>query len=106
MTDQTPETVAVPVELLRRVLNPSQEPSDALWQLEQLLPKPKPRLVAVNLDDYANDEKVAVYEMNHWPDLLTLLDAVADGLADRGWLSELGVQNLRADIRAALGVSE
>jgi hypothetical protein len=99
------ETVAVPVELLKhsaRVLRANEFEQEAL-DLIALLPKPKPRLVAVDpnalpMSYFAN----AAEWFDSQPDLLALLDEV---LKD-----EVLSPELRASIRQgfcdALGVDQ
>jgi len=105
MTDPTPATVAVPVELIKTKV---QEYEDGGWPVaanewRDLLPKLKPRLVAVDLGSvetlfYGSSIREL---LNAKPDLLTLLDDVCD---DR--LVFKDAADLKACIRAALGVTE
>jgi hypothetical protein len=164
MTDSAPATVAVPVELLRalvedeprisnlraaKALLPKQEPAiemtaamlereleqdqrvqawhriwahvkstapmavednrtatDYVLSLLPELPKPTPRLVAVDLDDlslYANDGvHISGVRLSRQPDLLTLLDDAVDKWFDSG---EGYRDELKSRIRNALGVN-
>jgi hypothetical protein len=112
MTDPTPATVAVPVELVKhaaRVLRANEFEQEALDMIA-LLPKPKPKLVAIdlkNLGSIGDGEAVgwdAYRLLSNQPDLLTLLDEAIDAVP------YLGVAGIGADIkvriRAALGVTE
>lgn len=93
--DDLPETVAVPVRLLRKLVE--DEPGDyAVREAKALLPRR--RIVAVE-DDGSNLSSVYLATL---PDLLTLLDSVLD--------DEVISPGLRASIRhafcAALEVTE
>jgi hypothetical protein len=105
MSQPKTDEVLVPVELVERVaeaLNTQGAWPQMAKDLRALIPKPKPRLVAVNLDDYANDERLSVYELNHWPDLLTVLDDVIESYW--GNLNEQRNRDgMKAAVRAALG---
>lgn len=101
MTNQE-ETVAVPVELLKdwssRMSGFDHGMAD---EMRAVLPKPKPRFVAVDLRKWNSGEPLGPGGINELPELLTLLDSI---LAD-----EVMSPELRASIRyafcAALGVT-
>lgn len=104
MTDSTPATVAVPVELLerfkleneRRVLTGTEK------ELIGFIPKPKPRLVAVDLDNMAMSGPHQMVDdyLSAQPDLLTVLDEVIDK-----WREDDFGTDIRLAIRATLGVT-
>lgn len=110
MTDND-DTVAVPVELAERVaeaLNTQGAWPQMAEDIRALIPKPKPRLVAVDMDqikDLYHGSAIWAH-LTAQPDLLTVLDGVLDGLNDRGWLDGPGVQNAKDDLRRALGVPD
>lgn len=100
-------TVAVPVELLKRYLasSDSERWPQMADEFRKLLPKPKPRLVAVDLDwtDSAAEVDLPDY-LARQPDLLTLLDeAISGGCSDD---SMIRVDAAKEAIRAALGVTD
>ena len=103
MTDPTPTTVAVPKELLKRAIADGGQ-TDILDEMRDLLPKPTPRLVAFDFDDWAEDPRNLKIYIESQPDLLTLLDEAIDTVP------YLGVAGIGADIksriRAALGATE
>jgi hypothetical protein len=83
MTDPTPATVAVPVELIRQMLdNEDTDLTDDVHNaFRALLPKPTPRLVAVDLDKLFTERSfgvpvVTLDLLSDQPDLLTLLQGV------------------------------
>jgi len=101
------ETVAVPVELLKSMLNnPLTDISDDVsGALRSLLPKPKPRLVAVVPDNSIwSDEARWVgvkQDLAREPDLLTVIHSTIGGI-----LGDDDATMLTHEIRAALGVTE
>lgn len=110
MTD-TKDTVAVPVALLRTILT-DYGPENYVWQqVTPLLPKLKPRLVAITYEGLLSSFNMLeggftdqLEKYLDQPDLLTLLDeALTDGHADD---SMIRVDVAKAAIRTALGVSE
>jgi hypothetical protein len=105
------KTVAVPVELLRRVVHSVPGDLDGLRNdllaLDALIPKPKPRLVAVDQSYFEqivdNDGWRAANEwLSAQPDLLTVLDGVIDEWRKKG--GHIIGSNPMPLIRKALGV--
>lgn len=100
--EDLPETVAVPVELLKRVQGDGVT-SPATNELLALIPKPKPRLVAVTSEQWYGDSLTDT-EFASLPDLLTLLD---DAIAIYpGDVHIAHREGLKLAIRAALGVDQ
>lgn len=110
--DKTPDNiVAVPVELLKRMaMNIPSGPVRA--EAIALIPKPKPRLVAVELkefrrirEDYGIDRALEYMNVDQ-PDLLTVLDGVIDRTVRDLGLSVFCAKVFKDRTRTALGVSD
>jgi hypothetical protein len=100
------ETVSVPVKLLRSILM-DYSPENYVWQeVDTLIPKPKPRLVAVDLDQIvrrgSHGEIMLYSDLENQPDLLTVLDEAIDGAL---YLPRVR-KDFKARIYAALGVDQ
>lgn len=102
MTDNK-ETVEVPVDLLERLLELKMTiPLDQ--EVRALLPKPKPRLVAVTPEQWENQGSNAWIDTQ--PDLLTLLDEAVDSIVfETNFSAHTKRQDIKAHIHAALGVN-
>lgn len=112
MTDPTPATVAVPVELLKRykLENEQRVLTGTEKELIGFLPKPTPRLVAVDIAGFNDEGVFGVRYLKTQPDLLTLLDEAqrqemnSGNSANAAYVAGVGAVVDR--IHAALGVTE
>lgn len=109
MAETADEIVAVPVDLLKEIYGMAHDTGyDAVEAaVKDLLPKPKPRLVAFMLYGNHLDHAHGIYVVRRdvleaEPDLLTLLDEAIDGIPIFGVESR---DMVKARIRTALGVS-
>lgn len=104
-------TVSVPVELLKRFKldNHARVLTSAEKELVTLIPKPKPRLVAVTREQWYGDSLTDA-EFASLPDLLTLLDEAMESVTERWTVNYTDSRSLSSDLKAririALGVYE
>jgi len=107
MTNPTPATVAVPVELLEQIAKTLKFNGSFVSEasVRALLPKPTPRLVAVTPANWNGDFH---YLDQKWldaqPDLLTLLWKAIDEWPV--YATDAERDDLKSRIRADLGVNE